>query len=314
MAFAGAIIILVIAIPAYGYYATFIAPPRRVVFSINGVEHTLGEVSKLTRANVAASGGAGGEVDLSSLPLQILNNLVNNELVIQGAPGLGVVVTQDEVDAEIQVRFYPRPREGEQTDTPALEREFDENFRQYLDVTQFSDDEYREIVKSSLLRGKIQELVSEQVPQLHEQVYVHWIRVADETAIQAVQAGLDQGEAFDRLARVHAIDDLYADDNGEVGWVPRGAFSILDSTLFSLERDAVSEPVLRPPDTYFIKVTDGPELREVSEEMLILLKVRAMERWTDDQLGSNDIFYDFSDGDYAWVINQVRELISSDTP
>ena len=309
MAFAGAIIILVIAIPAYGYYATFIAPPRDVVISVNGVEHTLGEVAKLTRANVAAT----SQPDLSTLPLQILNNLLNQELVIQGAPALGVVVTQDEVDAEIRSRFSPRPREGEQTDTQALEREFRENYRQYLGITKFSDGEYREIAKSSLLRGKIQGLVSEQVPQVHEQVYVHWIRLSDETAIQAVQAGLDQGEAFARLARVHALNDPYADDNGEVGWIPRGAFPTLDSTLFSLERDTVSEPFLRPPDTYFIKVTDGPELGEVSEEMRAILKVRAMEQWIDDQRESNDVSMTFTSDNYAWVIDQVREFMPSDT-
>ena len=309
MAFAGAIIILVIAIPAWGYYATFIAPPRRVVFSVNGVEYTLGEVAKVTRANAAAA----GQPDLSSLPLQVLNNLVNQELVIQGAPALGVVVTQDELDTEIRARFSPRPREGEQTDTQALEREFQENYRQYLDITQFSDGEYRKIAKSSLLRGKIQELLSGQVPQVHEQVFVHWIRVADETTSQAVQAGLDQKEAFDRLARIHAINDPYADDNGEVGWVPRGAFPLLDSTLFSLERDTVSEPVLRPPDTYFLKVTDGPELGEISEEMRAILQVRVMEQWMDDQLESNDVSVNFGSDEYGWVIDQVREFLPSNT-
>ena len=71
--------------------------------------------------------------------------------------------------------------------------------------------------------------------------------------------------------------------------------------------------MLNPPDTYFLKVTDGPDLRDVSDQMRKILKVRAMERWMDDQLESNDVYMNFRDADYAWVIDQVRKLPSLDT-
>lgn len=308
-ALAGVIVFLVMVIPAYGYYATFMAPPRRTAFEVNGVKHSLGEVAKVTRAQVAASAGSQSQPDLSSLPLQVLINLMNDELIAQGAPALGIVVTQEDVDAETRSRLYPRLAEGQQTDPQVLEREFRENLRRYLDVTKFSEAEYRDIVRRSILRQKLQETMSDQIPLIQEQIYAHWIRLGDESAISEAQKRLKDGEAFDRVARVYAQDDPFADDNGEVGWVPRDAFPLLDSTLFSGQRDAVSEPISSPPNTYFIKVTAGPELREVSSTMLQVLKTRTLEKWLDNELKKNDVKVNFGGKEYEWVIDKVRELI-----
>ena len=317
LAFAGVVIFVILAIPAYGYYATFVAPPRRTAVEVNGVKHSLGEVAKVSKAFAAAYlGSSGGQPDLSTLPLQIVNNMLSEELIVQRAPELGITVTQDEVDAEVRSRHYPAPKAGQQTDPEALEREYKENLRRYLDTTKFSSSDYREIVRRSLLREKLLEILSEQIPGVQEQVFANWIRVKDDTAVSNVQKGLTGGEEFDRLARVYSVADSYADDNGVVGWVPKEAFPLLDSTLFVIERDKVSDPVSNPPDTYFIKVTAGPELREVSQNMRNLLKTRVLEKWMDQQFdpSKNDIKVNFGSLEYGWVIDKVRELIPAPTP
>ncbi len=317
LAFASVVILVILAIPAYGYYATFIAPPRRSAIEINGVKHTLGEVAKVTKAFAAASvGSSGSQPDLSTLPLQVVNNMISDELIVQRVPELGITVTQDEVDAEVRSRHYPRPPEGQQTDPATLEREYQENLRRYLELTKFTSSEYRDIVRRSLLRQKLVEILSDQIPQVQEQVFANWIRVNNETAVANVQKGLKDGEVFDRLARVYSVADSYADNNGQVGWVPKEAFPLLDATLFSLEHDKVSDPISNPPDTYFIKVTAGPELREVAPSMLSLLKTRVLEKWLDQQLAptKNDIKVNFGSKEYGWVIDKVRELIPAPTP
>ena len=313
LAFAAVIILVVLAIPAYGYYATFVAPPRHTVFSVNGVERSLGEVAKLAKANVAAIVNRGGQPNLSTLPIDITLNLLNEELVNQGAPRLGIEVSREEVDAEVRSRHYPKPKVGEQTDSEALEREFRETYRQYLDFTKFSEDQYRELVRRSVLRGKVQAYLSDQVPQRTEQVYAHWIHVRDDTLTEEIAGRLEQGEAFDRLARIYNIGDPYADDNGEVGWVPRGAFRELDSTLFSIEHDMVSEPLLILPNAYFIKVTAGPEDQPISEKMRTLLQTRVLEEWLEVERDNNLIEFSFGSEEYQWVIDQVRGLIPPST-
>ena len=317
LAFAGVVIFVILVIPSYGYYATFVAPPRRTAIEVNGVKHSLGEVAKVSKAFAAAYvGSSGGQPDLSTLPLQVVNNMVSDELVVQRAPELGITVTQDEVDAEVRSRHYPTPQAGQETDPATLEREYKENLRRYLDITKFTSGEYREIVRRSLLRQKLLDILSEQIPQVQEQVFVNWIHVQDETAISNVQNGLKDGEAFDRLARVYSVPDSYADDNGQVGWIPKEAFPLLDSTLFSLEHDKVSDPISNPPDTYFIKVTAGPELQEVAPNMRDLLKTRVLEKWLDQQFdpSKNDVKVTFGSTEYGWVIDRVRELVPAPTP
>ena len=309
VAFAAVIVLVVLAIPAYGYYATFVVPPRHTVFSVNGEKRSLGDVAKLAKANVAAIVNQGGQPDISTLPIDITLNMLNEELVNQGAPRLGIEVSREEVDAEVRSRHYPKPKVGEETDSEALEREFREAYRQYLDFTKFSEGQYRELVRRSVLRGKLQAYLSDQVPQETEQVYAHWIHIRDDALTEEIKGRLEQGEPFDRLARIYNVGDPYADDNGEVGWVPRGAFRELDSTLFSIEHDMVSEPLLILPDAYFIKVTGGPEVQDLSEKMRTLLQTRVLEDWLEVERDNNLIEFSFGSEEYQWVIEQVRGLI-----
>jgi len=314
LVFAAVVLLIVVAIPAYGYYTTFVAPPRRAVVTVNGVKRTLGDLAKLTRANAAIATSMGEQPQLGTLPFQVLIDLVNEELILQVAPTLGIVVTQDDVDAGLRDRFYPRPPEGEQTDPDALEREFREKYRQYLNFSQLSDREYRQMVRVSLLQYKIRELMGEQIPGVEEQVYVHWIRVSDQSVLEEIQEQVDKGEAFDRLARIYSTSGPYADDNGEVGWVPRGAFPDMDEILFSIEHDTVSQPIMDDQLVYYlVKVTDGPELREVSEGMREVLKTRALEQWLDEERGKNDVSVSFGSSEYEWVVDKVQEIIPAST-
>jgi len=314
--FAAVVVLVVMAIPAYGYYATFVAPPRRTAFEVNGVKHSLGEVANVTRAQVAVSVASGGQADLSTLPLQVWTNLLNDEIISQKAPSLGIMVTQEEVDAEVRSRLLPPVTAGQQQPDPdTLNRELRNNLRKYLDITKFSEAEYREIVRRSLVRQKLQDMLSAQIPQVQDQVFVNWIHVTDDTAASNVENELKAGDPFDRLARVYGVQDSYANDSGEVGWIPKGAFPPLDGTLFSIEHDKVSDPIYNPPDTYFIKVTAGPELREVSSQMRGILSGQAMQTWLDDQYNTTDIKASFGDKEYSWVIDKSRELIpGSATP
>ena len=343
--FAAIVLLLVVAIPAYGFYVTFVAPPRHTVVTVNDVKYSLGYMEKLVRGNATVFAGLGQSSQLGTLPFQILNNIVNEELIRQAAPRLGIVVTQDEVDANIRDQFYPSPLEGQQTDPEALNREFGENYRQYLNLTKFSDSDYREVVRRGLLREKLRDSISDRVPGVEEQVYAHWIRLTDDTVVEEVQNQLAESEeavrkqvaeekvqdqlteaeekvregillleAFQRIARIHSAADRYADDNGEVGWVPRGAFPDFEPELFSIEHNTISQPIRSAQDTYLALITDGPELLEISEEMRDVLKNQAMEQWLIEELGNNDVAVAFSSDEYEWIINKVQEILAPLTP
>ncbi len=314
MAFVVVVVLLIVGIPAYGYYDAFVEPPRRTILTVNGVEHTLGEVATVTRATVATMVSQGQTPELSSLPFEVYINLVDEELMRQAAPQLDIFVTQDDVDARLREVYYPQPPVGEQTDPGALEREFEEIYRRYLSLTGFTDEENRERLRTSILRQRIQDLLKEQVPFVAEQVYTFWFRLSDDDQIEEVIQRIGDGETLDTLARTYGATDRFADDDGLVGWVPRGAIPGLDEVLFSIEHDTISEPTTTQRGIYVVKVTDGPDIREISEEMRTALQVEAMSLWLTQQRAENDISGSFPSGAYQWVVDQVREIVPTTAP
>ena len=307
---AAVILVVILAIPAVGYYTTFVAPPRQTIITVNDATYSLGDMVNRARATAALQAGSGQTPQLGTVPFDVLNGLVDEELLKQGAPSLGVLVTREDVDQEVRDAFYPRPPAGEVTDPESLEREFQENYRQFLEISQLSDSDYREVARARVLRTEVREKVSEQVPSLEESVYVHWIRVADDETMIQVEERLQAGEEFDALARELNQDSTYADFNGEVGWVPRGAFVELEEVLFSIERDTLSEALTSRAGVHILKVTDGPELHEIAEKMRDVLKTRAVEEWLNAERQSNFVNVDFGSAEYEWVVGKIRELIS----
>lgn len=306
--FAAVVVLVVLAIPAVGYYVTFVTPPRQVIVSVNDVERTMGEMVDRARARVASQVEAGAQPQIANVPFEVLTSLVDEELLTQGASSVGVTVTRDDIDQEIRTTFYPRTTPGEEQDPDALEREFQQRYTDFLTISQLSDETYRQIARSNILRTQIREIVGQEVPSLAESVYVHWIRVSDEAVASEVVGRLEAGEDFIGLAREYNQDTVWANHDGEVGWVPRGAFVELEETLFSIEHGVVSHPLRSRAGVHMLKVTDGPAIVEVNDNMREILKTRALENWLDEQRDSNSVVVNFDSDDYDWVISKVVEL------
>ncbi len=306
--FAAVVVLVVLAIPAVGYYVTFVTPPRQVIVNVNDVERTMGEMVDRARARVASQVEAGAQPQIANVPFEVLTSLVDEELLTQGAPSVGVTVTRDDIDQEIRSTFYPRTTPGEEQDTDALEREFQERYSSFLTVSQLSDETYRQIARSNILRTRIRGIVGQEVPSLEESVYVHWIRVSDEAVASEVVGRLEAGEDFVALAHEYNQDTVWANHDGEVGWVPRGAFFELEETLFSIEHGVVSHPLRSRAGVHMLKVTDGPDIVEVNDNMREVLKTRALENWLEEQRESNNVEVSFDSEDYDWVISKIVEL------
>ena len=301
------IVLAVIAIPAYGYYNSFVAPPRQRVGQVNDTTFSLGDLTELTRVYKAASERVGQEFTLASGPFRVLTDMVNNELIRQNAGKLGIAVDEAAIDQEIRNRFYPRPPEGQQVSPDQLDLEYRESLRQFLNLADLSMSDYRDTIRSQLFRLKARDKLSDEIERVSEQVYVHWIKADDPNQAEQIQRRLDQGDEFAQVAEELNRDSRFAEENGEVGWVPRDAFPDLEETLFSLEHGKVSEPVGSAGDIYYIKVTDGPETREVSDEMLNQLSFEALNRWLAEQYATNKVDYSFNSDHYQWLVKRVRE-------
>jgi len=331
----GATLILVIfAIVAVGYYREFYQPPRVMAGEIRGVRFTMGDLVQRIRVLQGIQRYDGGTVDLSRVPFEILQSMIQAEILRQASPGLGITVTKEDIEQAVRAQFAQTAQPGQETDPGQLETESQERYRAFLTATNLSDKDYRVIVEESLAQQQLRLLLGSSIPATLEQVEVEWVRLESGGEVQPndVKKRLET-EDFAAVAAEVGSPDTYVDESGYVGWVPQGAFPDLDEVLFGTASEsaatpdaqttppekkeplavgAISEPVYTQQGVYIIRKKAGPETRELSDTVRSKLNTERVIKWQNDQLkrGSSPeegwLKMNFNSDYYAWVADQVR--------
>ena len=313
------LIMAIVAIVAVGYYREFYNHPRVTAGAIRGVEFSMGDLVERIRVIQGINRYQGGKVDLSVVPFEYLQGLLNSEILRQAAPSSGIYVTKENVDEVIKGRFYPVAPAGQETDPGQLDLEFESNYQNFLTQVNLSDGVYRRIVEEGLQRQQLALFLARDIPESMEQVEIEWIRLEFDGPVQAdeVKARLE-AEDFQQVAAEVNASAGFADTDGYVGWVPEGAFPDFDKMLFStdersalLEVGDISDPQFTGEDGIFIiHKLSGLEERELSPLMRYKLTMEMVEGWQETQLtqGSHDgwLEINFDSDRYAWVADQVR--------
>ena len=313
------LVMAIVAIVAVGYYREFYNPPRVTAGSIRGVEFSMGDLVERIRVVQGINRYQGGRVDLSVVPFEYLQGLLNSEILRQAAPSIGIYVTQENVDESIKGRFYPVPPAGQETDPGQLDLEFESNYQNFLTQVNLPDDVYRRMVEEGLQRQQLALYLSRDIPESMEQVELEWVRLEFDGPVQAedVKVRLESEDFRDVASEVGASKG-FADSDGYVGWVPKGAFPDFDKLLFPIEDSNsllnvgdISDPQFTGEDGIFIiHKLSGLEERELSPLMLFKLTTEMVEVWQESQLtqGSHDgwLEINFDSDRYAWVADQVR--------
>ena len=324
-------IVLILAIPAYGYWTNFIAPPRAVILQVDDRSYTLGFMTKY----MLGLQDFGANAELTSQPFQIIQLLEENELVRIGSYSRGLTIAEEDLDTEIRDRIIGISPELENVREDQLDREFKETYENYLNTVNLSEKEHREMAEASLLRVKLKDSLGQEVPQVAKQAYVHWIvlstapeviegteeLVDTEAKVETVKQRIEDGDDFAVLAEEYSTDRGTAVNGGDVGWIPEGAYPPLDPVIFSLDAGSVSDPVDIGATTYFIKVTDVDDARAVDPDMRDRLKELVLQTWIVSERGNHRIQVCFGGGDsggscdwqYDWMIKQLIEARSRST-
>lgn len=310
-------VLLVIAIPAYGYYSSYVAPARAVAAQVGNATITMGDVVKQLRA-LQAMGSYSEPQSIASAPQEVLVSLVENEMVYQSALKQGITATEAEISLAIQTYFYPVVS-GDEEVTPAdLEREFKGNYRIFLDKSGLSDAEFRQMTKYSVVSSKMIDRLAEQVPNQTNHVEAHWIAIPFGENFNEASQKLKDGEDFASVCAEYNTDNTYTSQDCYVGWIPEGAFTSLDETLFSIERDTVSEPITTNDGYYIVKVTGGPEIRDITAPMKQKLQQEAYSVWSlslwDEYRETGSVKLTFNSERDTWARQQMKIAQPTPTP
>ena len=317
------LVAVVIGVVAFGYYEKFYSPPRVWAGSVNQVEFSMGDLVARIRVLQGVNRYEGGNVDLSTVPFEYLQNLINAEILRQMSGELGITLTDSDIDQELRREFQPTPPAGQEADPGQLDQEFQNNYQTFLTATGLTDADFRIIVEERIAVLRLAILLSQQIEAVQEQVEVEWIRLPvdggpQEGAVQPQDVMKRLAlEEFATVAAEVSQPGGFSDRLGYVGWVPRGAFPDLDDTLYgdaelgaeALAPGETSQPVYSTDGIYIIRLISGPELQEVQPIIGNKLTLEMVREWQAEQVkvGADDgwVKMNFNSTLYAWVADQV---------
>ena len=323
---------LIGAIAGFGYYREFVAPNNVLAARIGDTRYSQGDVVKRIRMLQAESIALGQEYAVGTAPFQVLPSMVEAGIIRRAAPSFNIFVTDGDIENRLRSNFGPRVSPGEESVPGQLEREFKENYIRFLDRSHLSEKDYRNIVGESIYRERMREKLGERVPTISQQVEVQWIEL-----LSAVNARSSGGSEVDPAQVIELLEEeefavvaqrfgggRFADNEGYVGWVPKGAFPLLDHLFYGKEgveplaHGVISDPVFTESGTYIVKVTDGPKERELSETMRDKLKDESLNTWLSEQMviGPDEGWLEWRNNSaiYAWVLEQIRQSSPKVTP
>ena len=187
---------------------------------------------------------------------------------------VGEQVLQEIVTIKVLEDKYTVDDKDVDKEVDTAKEQLGEQFDMWLTSQGYQDeDAFRELVRVNLLfdeavYGEVEisdEEIQEYYDRLSEEVEAEHILVEDEELANEIKDKLDNGEDFAELAKEYSTDPGSAEEGGKLGVVPIGEFvPEFEDAVYTLDVDAISDPVQSDHGYHIIKVTDK---RDVYEEV-----------------------------------------------
>jgi len=196
----------------------------------------------------------------------VLEGMIDTALIEQEATALGVTLTNEELEAQVQSDI----------DTYGGEAAFEE----WLQVTGLTRDDYSEMLRQSMISQRVLEVVTADVGAEAEQVHVRHIMVESEEAALEIQTLLQGGADFVTLARERSMDLATKDNGGDLGWFPRGFVAVeLENAAFGLQPGQISAAIQLGEGYHIIQLVEREAAYPLSPEMQLDLRWAIFEEW-----------------------------------
>ena len=250
--------------------------PEKLVAVVNGKPITASvfdsQYRRFTRrANLSQTESS----STSELKMGFLNRLIETSLLLQEADMLGMSVSEEELNREINQlkEDYPKDTLNETLERIGLKlEEWKEELREKLlidnlihreidSVIHVSDDEI-----SSYFKANKKEF------EKPLQVHARQIVVATEEEANSLRNRILKGEDFEELARVHSLSPD-AEEGGDLGIFSKGQMpEEFDQVVFRYRSGTLSRVVQSPYGFHLFKVEErfpprSPDLEEVRDEI-----------------------------------------------
>ena len=211
-----------------------------------------------------------GQLTLFQMRQDVLDSMIEMALIDQVSPALGVQVTDEELEAQIEADIAADGGEA--------------RFETWLETTGQTRDDFKEMLRESLLTQRVIEAVTADVGDTAEQVHARQIVVDSYAAADAILAQLAQGADFAELARQSSLDEVTKESGGDLEWFPRGMVAPeLEEAVFALQPGSYSEPIPIGDMVHIVFVEERDAARPLTPDQKLFLQQDRFERWLAEQ-------------------------------
>lgn len=206
-----------------------------------------------------------GKTVLEIVKGQVLDKLITEELIRQESDNKGITVDEKKVE-ETYNNFEKNLDKNEDLKKFYEENNMDEEFIKKQIGTELLVSEYQKnlLEEIGLNQEKLDEIIKEYVVQISAK----HILVKDESLAKEILAKIQEGEDFGALAKQYSEDPGSKDNNGDLGYFPRGEMvPEFEEAAFALDVGEVSGLVKTEYGYHIIKVEGKKTLEDLKGEM-----------------------------------------------
>lgn len=219
-----------------------------------------------------------GKTVLEIVKGQVLDKLIIEELIKEEASEKGISIEDAQIE-ETYNSFKERLDQDEELKKFYEENNLDETFvKEQIKIDALVKEYEKTVLEGLGLNDeeKLNELTKDYVVRVNAK----HILVDDEQLAKDIIAKIEGGEDFTELAKENSKDPSVADNNGDLGYFPRGVMvPQFEEAAFSMNVGDISEPIKTDYGYHIIKLegkkTIGDLKEEISEEELALEKQKA---------------------------------------
>ena len=209
------VVVAVSGIMGAGWYISHYQPLHRVVIRVNNTEFNMDYYIKMLK--YYGKGQSASYMDTLADDVAVV--IGRNELVREGALGLGIIVWDKDVDDKLKSYDPPLSKD------------------------------YRDIARTELLVSKLLDYFEPAVPVSAEQRHITAVFLESESQAAEVRARVEAGEDLAELAGELSLDSFSKDKKGDLDWHPEDALTELLATSIPGEHAFGSEVgVLTQPE------------------------------------------------------------------
>ena len=216
-----------------------------------------------------------------AVQIEVINQLTKKELLKQFVEGQDIVVSEGEVQGELEkIKYFLRsnPNDSEKSLGEILETqgsnigELEDEIRRTLALSKYLDQRVGDDEKSSYFEANKNAFNGEKVKARHVLIDTTKLKTDAELKqakqkIEEIKKEIDNGADFEKTAKKYSTCPS-AENGGDIGFFQRKG-SIVEEfaeAAFSMEVGEISEPVKTQFGYHIIKVTGKEEGKDVSYE------------------------------------------------